>query len=693
MPFLSLRRRRRPVVVSMCVVVGLLIAPPQRVQASDPAKAKEVLDGFGTVIGIAYPPAEVVLKVLTQLLDLVGYLGTASDPFARINERLDALQQRITRIESEVGLLRGDFLRERNWQRLVRLKDSRNALKTIASALALKPADASVRKLLVGQAEAEAEKFLDLDLWSWSDLALRNHQWPSTDGTLQTVPKGKMLDPDFKPVPTLEYYATALVIWMVAIEYTSNGDAALVQREHGAKLQEHIAFLSARPDFATSSDQPRTLPEHLQHRLRGSYEPEKFPRDRICTVDEYVRDDIARQIRHVQALTYTAASANELCNVPQGLVNRPTSEEERLIRGYGADLMALLAQKLTRLKDRGTVREAVTGVFDPTIMTPQFLYAVDANGDLLWRRHGVQTRRTPANTGARPSTRGPIGAGGGGILVAGLPVEEYIPAVAESPNRVGNGWDFKHLSADSEGVIYAVGADDKLYWYRHKGYGQGAGLETDGAWAERKEIGVGWGGFTHVFAAGEGVIYALDPQGSLWWYKHDAHLTGAGLATPGAWSPRSRVVVRHGLTDVKKIFSGGQGIIYVITQDDRLLWYRHNRYLDAVRTPETVEASRPEIVKRGLRIQWERSWEGPKEVGSGWGFAHVFSSGGGDVYAVTKEGKLLWYKHLALEGGGPVWWQDANGQQFKEIAAGLNDVRWAFAVLPGKPGSGGPVVR
>jgi len=49
-------------------------------------------------------------------------------------------------------------------------------------------------------------------------------------------------------------------------------------------------------------------------------------------------------------------------------------------------------------------------------------------------------------------------------------------------------------------------------------------------------------------------------------------------------------------------------------------------------------------------------WEDAKEVGSGWGsFKSVFSGGDGILYAITYEGKLLWFKQIGFAQGAKSW--------------------------------------
>ena len=387
-------KRARRALAGLCVI--LLACPVPEARAADP-QGRQVLDAYATVLGKAYPVAGAIAKAIIDLADMAGLLGEGPDPLGQavkvINARLDAQLAQLKRLEEDVRLMRGDHLRERNLQRVWRLRDSREALKAITSALAQKPADPAMKALLVGQAQAEVEKFLDLELWTWSDVALKDHTWYGKDGQPLLVKAGEILDPDFKTMPTLEYYTAALVTWMAAIEYAGDGNRESVKQTYGAKLREHAAFLSPRPDWNTNRHDPQSLPEHVQHRIGGFYVPEKYPRDGMCTFDEYLTDYIGRQVTYVQPYAYPASttSPTEMCNVPSGvwkrvrpdgsvewvqvgLLHRATAAEEALEGAYGAELMALLARKLTRLGEYGTTREQFIGQFDPTIVTPAFLY-------------------------------------------------------------------------------------------------------------------------------------------------------------------------------------------------------------------------------------------------------------------------------------------------------------------------------
>ncbi len=61
----------------------------------------------------------------------------------------------------------------------------------------------------------------------------------------------------------------------------------------------------------------------------------------------------------------------------------------------------------------------------------------------------------------------------------------------------------------------------------------------------------------------EGVVYTLDDQGSLLWWK----LNGA------AWAPNSGSVIRTGMP-AGTLAAGSNGVLYVLTEDGQVYWYK-----------------------------------------------------------------------------------------------------------------------
>jgi hypothetical protein len=82
--------------------------------------------------------------------------------------------------------------------------------------------------------------------------------------------------------------------------------------------------------------------------------------------------------------------------------------------------------------------------------------------------------------------------------------------------KVGNGWNFRQVFASRPGVVYGIDNNGDLWWYKHLGWQDGS---ANWSYAQGQKVGNGWN-FRQVFASGPGVIYGVDSNGDLWWYKH-----------------------------------------------------------------------------------------------------------------------------------------------------------------------------
>jgi hypothetical protein len=197
--------------------------------------------------------------------------------------------------------------------------------------------------------------------------------------------------------------------------------------------------------------------------------------------------------------------------------------------------------------------------------------------------------------------------------------------------------------------LYAIHSDGLLSWHRHDGTRTGSGINRPGSWQGSRPVGRGWANFKQVFAGDNGTIYVITQQGILRRYQHTGSVTGLGLNEPGSWvAPQD---IASGWDKFNQAFSGGKGVIYAITQEGILKWFRHTGFED------------------GKAI-----WEGPKNVGRGWtGFRQVFAAGDGIIYAITQDGTLQWRRHLGyLSGAGletPGAWEGP-----KNIATGWGSI-------------------
>jgi len=247
---------------------------------------------------------------------------------------------------------------------------------------------------------------------------------------------------------------------------------------------------------------------------------------------------------------------------------------------------------------------------------PAYLYAVDSAGELRWFRHD--------------------GAASGTFNWQG-------------PRVVDVSWgNFRYVFPGGDDVIYAITQNGALMRYEHAGFENGLGKDDVGAWRAPQEILRGWGNVRQSFSAGNGVIYVITDDGRLLWYRHTGFSNGKAVVQ----GPKE---VGHGWNGLQ-VFSGGDGVLYSIAPDGTLSWHHHVAYL-------TGDGSE----KPG-------AWEARRQVGTGWnGFRRVFSAGNGVIYVITADGKLMWYHHRGYRDGRFAWDPE------QQVGTGWTDMRWAFA--------------
>lgn len=216
----------------------------------------------------------------------------------------------------------------------------------------------------------------------------------------------------------------------------------------------------------------------------------------------------------------------------------------------------------------------------------------------------------------------------------------------QGPRVVNTAWsDFKQIFPGGDGRIYVINSRGALLLYQHTGYSTGLGKDDPKGWLPAQQLATGWNNVTHAFSVGEGVVYAVTPDGKLHWFKHadgSNRLDGPKEVGRG-WN-------------VQQVFSIGDGIIYFTTADGKLNWIKHNGYL------------------YGDGFERPGSWTSAKEVGSGWGiYRQIFSTGKGFIYGIGLDGKLMWYHHKGYKDGAVVW----DGPI--EVGKGWGEMRRVFA--------------
>jgi hypothetical protein len=168
------------------------------------------------------------------------------------------------------------------------------------------------------------------------------------------------------------------------------------------------------------------------------------------------------------------------------------------------------------------------------------IYRVDSHGDLYWYRHLGHATGTASWVDGK---------------------------------KVGGGWQVAHTAfAAGNGIVYLAHKNGDLLWYRHLGYRDGRAEWANGGTGAK--VGSGWGDVRFAFAGGNGVIYTIDSRGDLYWYRHLGQADGKF-----AWAHDARgIKIGNGWGEVVSAFSGGDGLIYAMKRDGSLFWYKNTGF-------------------------------------------------------------------------------------------------------------------
>jgi hypothetical protein len=241
-----------------------------------------------------------------------------------------------------------------------------------------------------------------------------------------------------------------------------------------------------------------------------------------------------------------------------------------------------------------TIRTVSTSTLDATVEISVGAMASGSDaGNLLWYEHaGWQdgTARWTAGAGGVVGTGWQffqsVFATSGGVVYGILPNGNLMwyrhdgwqdggaRWVSGTGALVGTGWQgFQSVFATSGGVIYAIRPNGELLWYKHEGWQDGTFRWAAGG--NPRIVGHGWQGFQFVTASSDGVIYGINANGEVRWYKHLGWLDGTG-----AWAAGSANIVRSDLQGLQSAFATSEGVLYAIRPNGDLIWYKHDGRLD-----------------------------------------------------------------------------------------------------------------
>lgn len=193
------------------------------------------------------------------------------------------------------------------------------------------------------------------------------------------------------------------------------------------------------------------------------------------------------------------------------------------------------------------------------------LFGVERNGDLRWYQYlagdGVQDR-----AGARGWH-----ANSGNTIGNGF--HEFTKLVC-TPKVGRTGTD---PSTGPAAELFGVSPNGELRWYRYEGNGV-ADRSGHIGWAPNSGnvIGTGWHSFNLIFTAGD-VLFGIEPDGDLRWFSYG----GRGEPDKSGWRNNTGNVIGRGWDRFRTIVGGpndrfGFGYeIFAVEPNGNLFWYKY----------------------------------------------------------------------------------------------------------------------
>ncbi|MFG2059050.1 N,N-dimethylformamidase beta subunit family domain-containing protein [Micromonospora sp. NPDC048930] len=192
---------------------------------------------------------------------------------------------------------------------------------------------------------------------------------------------------------------------------------------------------------------------------------------------------------------------------------------------------------------------------------------------------------------------------------------------------------FIQLVGGGNGVIYAIQADGSLLWYRHSGWQTAASGWASGS---GRKIGTGWNQFVTVLGSTDGSLYGVRADGTI----HLHHYICTDLTTgAGYWTGGRQIGT--GFARFPRVF-GFDGAIYGVDAKGDLYGYRY--------------------------IRSTGRWNGGTRIDVGRDFTsyQLQADASGVIYG-WRFGEIFWFQHL----GRGLWAQGSGfrvGSGFTELA-------------------------
>jgi len=194
------------------------------------------------------------------------------------------------------------------------------------------------------------------------------------------------------------------------------------------------------------------------------------------------------------------------------------------------------------------------------------MMGVEPGGNLRWYQYNGNGESDPTGSGLNwdPNSRNVIGVGW-----------QSFRFLCSKP------YEGRTSTHSNNSALYGVEPGGNLRWYRYLGNGENDPSGSGLGWHpnSRNVIGVGWSAGIHYMAAISDIILLVQDDGALRWYRYGGNgendPTGGGLG----WHPNSGNFIGKGWQGFRHIFGGSDGaggyVIYGVEQNGNLRWYRY----------------------------------------------------------------------------------------------------------------------
>ena len=132
-----------------------------------------------------------------------------------------------------------------------------------------------------------------------------------------------------------------------------------------------------------------------------------------------------------------------------------------------------------------------------------------------------------------------------------------------------------------------------------------------------------------------GVIYAVTNDNKLLWNRHDGRSDGSPR-----WADQHGLPIGSGWT-FNTIVGAADGVIYAVQDNGDLVWYRHDGHGNG---------------------EWKWDDSNPRVINSGFQGMKLATGPVGVIYAQKPNGDLLWFHHLGYRDGTDSWGDSRQGK-------------------------------